>query len=82
MKLGRDYSWWVDYTWQYEYFDKETNEWQPSFLDNDAQRFDCKKKDIKKTVTEYIKKYELAGEQYRKLTVTINDSYMTTTEEL
>lgn len=81
MKLGRDYSWWVDYTWQYEYFDKEANEWQFSF-DNDAQRFNCKKKDIKKDVTEYIKKYELAGEQYRNLTVTINDCYITTAAEL
>ena len=26
MKLGRDYSWWVSYSWSYVWFDSEHNE--------------------------------------------------------
>lgn len=81
MKSGRDYSWWVSYSWEYEYFDSEENDWL-KYDDFDSRRFDCLKKDIKKTVTEHIKKYELQGEEYRNLKVHIHDFYMTTTEEV
>ena len=75
MKAGRDYSWWVDYSWKYEvYFDGEWMEEE----DFDAGRFDCQKKDIKKVVTEHVKSVELKNETYRNLKVTIQDSYMTT----
>lgn len=81
MKVGRDYSWWVSYSWEYECFDNEENEWE-KYEDFDAGRFNCQKKDIKKTVTEHIKEIELQDEQYRNLKVKIDDSYMTTTEEI
>ena len=81
MKVGRDYSWWVSYTWEYEYLDEETGQWE-SYCDYDSGRFDCPKKDIKKTVTKHIEEVELIGEKYRNLNVTINDSYMTTTVEI
>jgi len=81
MKVGRDYSWFVSFSWKYEYFDEDENEW----LEDDyfsARRFDCNKKDIKKVVTKYIEEYELQDERYRNLTVEISDFYKTTTEEL
>ena len=81
MKVGRDYSWWVDYTWEYEYFDEDSGVWE-SFCDYDAQRFNCTKKDLKKTVTNHIIEKEVYDVKYRNLVVTINDSYMTTTEEI
>ena len=79
MKVGRDYSWWVDYSFEYDilcdggWFTDE---------DFDSGRFDCQKKDIKKTVTEHIKNVELKDENYRNLKVSIIDKYMTTTEEI
>lgn len=78
MKVGRDYSWWVDYAWECEIFYE--GEWHKED-DFDAARFYCTKKDIKKTVTEHIKSIELHGDVYRNLKVTIHDSYMTTTCE-
>lgn len=81
MKVGRDYSWWVSYSFKYEYFDSEENEWF-EYEDFDSRRFDCQKKDIKKAVTEHIKEFELKGEEYRNLKVHIQDFYMTTTEEI
>ena len=80
MKVGRDYSWWVSYTWEYEYLNRDEAKWE-SYCDYDSGRFDCRKKDIKKTVTEYVKNL-LYFEKYRNLNVTINDAYMTTTEEV
>lgn len=81
MKVGRDYSWYVSYEWEFEYKDPETGKWE-SYYDNDAMRFNCVKKDIKKAVTEYVKKYEIAEETYRNLKVRITDKYMTTPEEI
>lgn len=78
MKVGRDYSWWVDYAWECEIFYE--GEWMPED-DFDAGRFNCTKKEIKKTVTEHIKAFELQGEVYRNLKVTIHDCYPTTTCE-
>ena len=79
MKVGRDYSWWVDYSFEYDILCD--GEW---LVDKyfDSGRFDCLKKDIKKTVTEHIKTVELKGENYRNLKVSIIDAYMTTTEEI
>lgn len=82
MKVGRDYSWYVAFEWEYDYLDRETGKWE-SYYDNDARRFYCVKKDIKKAVTEYVKKYEIAdNEEYRKLKVSIINKYMTTPEEI
>ena len=81
MKVGRDYSWYVSYEFGYEYPDTETGGWA-FYYDCDARRFNCRKKDLKKAVLEHIKENELAGEEYRNLSVKIRDAYMTTTEEL
>lgn len=70
-------TWWVDYAFKYEYYDIETGKWE-SYHDFDARRFHCIKKDIKKKVKEYIETYELQGEKYKNLVVTINDQYITT----
>lgn len=70
-------TWWVDYTFEYEYFDNETGEWE-QYCDCDAGRFHCTKKNIKEEVTKHIVTYELQDEQYRNLLVTINDKYITT----
>lgn len=79
MKVGRDYSWWVDYSFEYDILCD--GEW---FVDKDfdSGRFDCQKKDIKKTVTEHIKNVELKDENYRNLKVSVIDAYMTTPEEI
>lgn len=51
-------------------------------VDFDADRFNCQKKDLKKVIKEHIEKYELQGDKYKNLVVTINDFYQTTTEEI
>ena len=81
MKVGRDQSWWVAFSWTCECFCEEDNEWC-EYDDFDTQRFNCLKKDIKKTVTEHIEEIELKGEKYRNLKVKIDDFYQTTTEEI
>ena len=74
-------TWWVDYSWEYEYFDEDTQNWE-RWEDGDSGRFCCLKKDIKKAVKDHIENYELEGERYRNLKVTINDQYMTTPHEV
>ena len=81
MKVGRDYSWWGAFSWTGECFCEGKNEWF-EYEDFDTQRFNCLKKDIKKTVTEHIEEIELKGEKYRNLKVKIDDFYQTTTEEI
>ena len=27
MKVGRDYVWWVSYSWSYEWLEEESGEW-------------------------------------------------------
>jgi hypothetical protein len=27
VKVGRDYTWWVSYSWTYEWFEEESGEW-------------------------------------------------------
>jgi len=80
MKVGRDYAWWVSYSWTYEWLEEGSGEW---ISDNDfeAERFYCQKKDIMKEATR--KSIEsMEGLKYRNLEVTINDYYKTTTEEI
>lgn len=74
-------TWWVDYTFEYEYYDSEDGTWEHC-CDFDSGRFHCIKKEIKKNVRNYIETYELQGEQYRNLVVTINDQYITTDCEI
>ena len=81
MKVGRDYSWWVDYSYSYDLFMEDEQSWE-NCVDFDADRFNCQKKDLKKVIKEHIEKYELQGDKYRNLVVTINDFYQTTTEEI
>lgn len=81
MKLGRDYSWWVEYVFEYEYFDTYDRIWCSAF-DFDAGRFNRRKKDLKKAVTEHIKEHELSCYKYRNLRVRIKDCYMTTPTEV
>ena len=80
MKLGRDYSWWVSYSWSYAWFDSEHNE-MDLYDDFDEGRFYCQKKDIKKEVRKKVEE-ELSDIQYCNLKITIDDYYMTTTEEV
>ena len=75
--VGYDYSWWVEYSWWFEWFDEENQEWVPG-NNFEAERFDCRKKDIKKEAEKRIKEGELRGVQYRNLKVLIEDCYMTT----
>lgn len=80
MKLGRDYSWWVSYSWSYVWFDSEHNE-MDLYDDFDEGRFYCQKKDIKKEVRKKVEE-ELSDTQYCNLKITIDDCYMTTAEEV
>ena len=73
-------TWWVDYSFTYEYFDTEENAWI-EYEDFDAGRFHCLKKHIPGAVTAQVEK-DLEGEQYRNLKVKINDSYQTTDVEV
>ena len=81
MKVGRDYSWWVDYSYSYDLFMEDEQTWK-NCVDFDADRFNCPKKDLKKVIKEHIEKYELQGDKYRNLVVTINDFYQTIIEEI
>ena len=67
MKVGRDYVWWVSYSWTYEWLE--------------AQRFYCNKKDIKKEAEKKAAE-SMNDLKYRNLKVTINDCYKTTIEEI
>ena len=80
MKVGRDYTWWVDYSYTYEWYVEEDGEWC-EMKDGDACRFVCIKKHIKKCIKD-VAEQELEGMKYRNLKVKINDCYMTTTDEL
>ena len=80
MKVGRDYAWWVSYSWTYEWFIEESGEWI-SDIDFEEERFYCKKKDIKKEAEKKAVE-SMNGLKYRNLEVTINDCYKTTTEEI
>ncbi len=82
MKVGRDYSWWVEYSYTYDVYIPDEKEWIEEG-DFDSARFNCLKKDIKRAVTDYIKQSVLDdGELIRNLNVYINDCYMTTTHEV
>lgn len=80
MKVGRDYAWWVSYSWTYEWLDVLGEEWI-SDTDFEAGRFYCNKKDIKKEAEKKAVE-SMYGLKYRNLEVTINDCYKTTIEEL
>ena len=45
MKVGRDYSWWVDYSYSYDLFMEDEQTWK-NCVDFDADRFNCPKKDL------------------------------------
>lgn len=80
MKVGRDYAWWVSYSWVYEWLEEESGEWI-SDKDCEAERFYCNKKDIKKEAEKKV--FESMDRlKYRNLEITINDCYKTTTEEI
>ena len=80
MKVGRDYVWWVSYSWSYEWLEEESGEWI-SDRDFEAERFYCTKKDIKKEAEK--KAIESMNDlKYRNLKVTINDYYKTTIVEI
>jgi len=79
MKVGRDYVWWVSYSWTYEWLE-ESGEWI-SDIDFEEERFYCNKKDIKREAKK--KAVESMNDlKYRNLRVTINDCYKTTIEEI
>ena len=80
MKVGRDYAWWVSYSWTYDWFDEESAEWITD-KDFEAERFYCSKKDIKKEAEKKAAE-SMNDLKYRNLEVTINDYYKTTVEEI
>ena len=80
MKAGRDYAWWVSYSWTYEWLEEESGEWI-SDRDFEAERFYCNKKDIKKEAEKKAAE-STVGLKYRNLEVNIDDCYKTTTEEI
>ena len=69
-------TWWVDYSYDYEFWDEEEKDWVMC-SDFDAERFHCPKKDIMKCVKERAEE-ELKYDKYRNLKVKINDQYITT----
>ena len=73
-------TWWVEFTYTYEYWDCENQAWCPE-ESYDADRFHCLKKDIKKEVEKWIN-MELRGDKIRNLHINIDDQYMTTEYEV
>jgi len=80
MKVGRDYAWWVNYSWSYKWLEEESGEWIAD-RDFDAERFYCRKRDIKKEAAKRAAE-SMCGLEYRNLKVTIDECYMTTPEEI
>jgi hypothetical protein len=80
MKVGRDYAWWVNYSFTYEWLEEESGEWI-SYSDFESGRFYCNKKDIKKEAEKEAIE-SMGGLNYRNLEVTISDYYKTTPEEI
>lgn len=79
MKMGRDYAWWVSYSWTYEWLDGEG-----SWISDrcfEAGRFYCRKKDIKKVAEEKVHE-SMCDLEYRNLKVIVDDFYKTTSEEI
>lgn len=71
-------TYWVEYTFTYDiFFD---GEWETE-QDFDAERFTCKKSDIRKEVEKRIKD-DLQYEKYRNLEFQITDQYETTDCEI
>lgn len=73
-------TYWVGYTYTYEFRDASFEEWE-TYEDCDACRFACRKKDIPKRVRERIME-ELRYETIRNLTINIYEQYPTTDCEL
>ena len=73
---GRLNTWYVGYTYGYEYFDTEENDW---LYTNgiEACRFRCLKKDIRREVEKAIRE-SLEGERIRNLKFDIYEQYITT----
>ena len=69
-------TWWVGYTYDYEYFDTEENDWLYT-NDIEAGRFRCLKKDIRREVEKAIRE-SLEGERIRNLNFDIYEQYITT----
>lgn len=80
MKVGRDYAWWVSYSWTYEWLEEESDVWI-SDSDFEAERFYCPKKDIKNVAEKKVIE-SMDGLKYRNLEVCINDYYKTTIEDI
>ena len=73
--MGRGQStWFVEYTYRYDYYDEEENKWFKE-EGTDAKSFECLKADIKKCI-EYDICEDLEGTDYRNLKITIIDQYI------
>lgn len=71
-------TYWVEYTYTYEIF--IDGEWETDG-DSCAERFTCKKADIRKEVEKRIKD-DLQDDKYRHLEFQITDQYETTDCEI
>ena len=80
MKVGRDYAWWVSYSWTYEWLEEESGEWITD-TDFESERFYCQKKDIKNEAKRKVIE-SMIGIKHRNLEITIGDCYRTTIEEI
>lgn len=83
--MGRTNTYWVSFSWTYLLWmgnicEEGEPEWEEAD-DCDATRFRCQKAEIKHEVEKYIKR-ELEGCKYKNLKITIEDSYITSDEEL
>lgn len=83
--MGRTNTYWVSFSWTYLLWmgnicEEGEPEWEETD-DCDATRFRCPKTEIKHEVEKYIKR-ELTGCKYKNLKITIDDSYITSDEEL
>jgi hypothetical protein len=73
-------TWWVEYTYKYEYWDWDENEWL-EVEDCKAERIKCQEKELEKRVERLIQE-ELRDERYQKMDFTIEEYYITTDYEM
>jgi hypothetical protein len=69
------YTYWVDY--EYSYYYLEDGNWNYDFGGN-GQRFQCRKKEIKKEIEKYLREEEFLGTEIKDVKIRIIDSYITT----
>jgi hypothetical protein len=70
-------TYWIEYSIDYEFYDQLEAKWQKEHW-HDADRFKCRKRDIKNEVHKRLHEELFLDGSERNVVITINDCYETT----